>query len=161
MPRNALTTHALFGAAGVSEHWAWKALKAGVIHEPHFEEDVVALRVYACVAQIAWPGEKRPRSAKQQLELWQALAVNTAREALSDPATTRNTTMWVLPDGVQLATTAGQRAALELDVLSERSAFRIPIGLWIAELPDTLEKMPKSRHRRASKSATKKAASET
>ncbi len=151
MTRNALTTHAVTVAAGVTESWGWKARDAGVIHEPHFEDDVIALRVYVCVSQIAWPGRRRPRSAKQELELWQTLAVNTAREALSDPRTTHETAMWVLPDGVRLATTAGERAALELDVLSGRPAFRIPIGLWIAELPEALQKMPKPRIRRAAK----------
>ncbi|MDF3294109.1 hypothetical protein [Streptomyces silvisoli] len=57
--------------------------------------------------------------------------------------------MWVLPDRVRIATTAGQRAALELDVLAGRPAFRIPIGLWIAEFPDALQKMPKPRIRRS------------
>ncbi|WP_189135303.1 hypothetical protein [Wenjunlia tyrosinilytica] len=151
MSRATLTTHALHVAAGVSEHWGWKALNAGVIHEPHSEDDVIALRVYACVSQIAWPGEKRPRSAKQQLELWQELAVHTAREALSSHSTTHETAMWVLPDGVHTATTPGERAALELDVLSGRPAFRIPIGLWITQLPEALAKLPKPRIRRSSK----------
>jgi hypothetical protein len=148
---NPLTTHAVTVIAGVTESWGWKARDAGIIHEPHFEDDVIALRVYVCVSQIAWPGTKRPRSAKQALELWQHLAVNTAREALTHPKTTPETVMWVLPDGVQLAHTAGERAAVELDVLSGRPAFRIPIGQWIAELPNALEKMPKPRIRRAPK----------
>lgn len=142
-----LSASAVATAAGVSESWAWKARDQGVLHEPHFEDAVVALRVYAFVAQLVWPGQRRPRSARQDLELWQSTAVEAARQATSDPGTTPDTTLWVLEDSVHLVTTPAERAAFDLQHLGGRVAFRIPIGLWIAELPDSLAAMPRRRRR--------------
>ena len=143
-----LSAYAVANAAHVSQSWAWKARDAGIIHSPYTEEDVIALRVYACVAQLYWPGERRVRSEKHGLELWQSLAVNAAREAMSDPATSPATVLWVLQDATYLATTPGERAALELDQLHGRSAFRVPLGEWIDEVPTTLQHMPVSRPRK-------------
>lgn len=147
-----LSTSAVATAAGLSESWAWKARDQGVLHEPHFEEEVVALRVYAFVSQIVWPGTKRPRSAAQKLELWQQTAVEAARQAASDSKTTPDTALWVLEDSVHLVTTPAERAAFDLQTLGGRVAFRIPVGLWIAELPDAIDALG-SRRRRASKPA--------
>ncbi|WP_438297543.1 hypothetical protein [Streptomyces sp. HUAS TT7] len=133
-----LSASAVAVAAGLSESWAWKARDQGVLSEPHFEEDVVALRVYAFVSQIVWPGVRRPRSARQDLELWQQSAVEAARLAVSDPATTPETALWVLEDSVHLITTPDERAAFDLKYLSRRAAFRIPVGLWISELPEAM-----------------------
>lgn len=149
-----LSTSAVAAAAGLSESWAWKARDQGVLHEPHFEDEVVALRVYAFVSQIVWPGTRRPRSARQDLELWQQSAVEAARQAASDRNTTADTALWVLQDSVHLVTTPADRAAFDLKHLDGRVAFRIPVGLWIAELPDAIAKL-KVRRRRSpgSKSA--------
>jgi hypothetical protein len=142
-----LSAYAVANAADVSQSWAWKARDSGIIHSPYTDEDVIALRVYVCVAQLVWPGERRPRSEKHELELWQSLAVNAARDAVSDPRTTRETVLWVLPDAVHVVTTPGERAALELDQLGHRPAFRLPLGVWITELPEVLAKLPASRRR--------------
>ncbi|MFC8013956.1 hypothetical protein [Streptomyces cinereoruber] len=147
-----LSTSAVATAAGLSESWAWKARDQGVLHEPHFEEEVVALRVYAFVSQIVWPGTKRPRSAAQKLELWQQSAVEAARQAASDAKTTTDTALWVLEDSVHLVTTPAERAAFDLQTLDGRVAFRIPVGLWVAELPDAIGALG-PRRRRTSKPA--------
>jgi hypothetical protein len=144
-----LSTSAVAAAAGLSESWAWKARDQGVLHEPHFEEEVVALRVYAFVSQIVWPGTRRPRSARQALELWQQSAVEAARQAASDPSTTPDTALWVLEDSVHLVTTPAERAAFDLKTLNGRVAFRIPVGVWIAELPNAITALA-SRRRRSS-----------
>jgi len=144
-----LSTSAVAAAAGLSENWAWKARDQGVIVEPHFEDAVVALRVYAFVSQVVWPGNRRPRSARQELELWQNTAVEAARQAVSDADTTLETTLWVLEDSVHLITTPADRAAFDLKHLNGRVAFRIPIGLWVAELPDAIAALPRRRRRAA------------
>ncbi|MFC1405745.1 MULTISPECIES: hypothetical protein [Streptacidiphilus] len=144
----ALSAHAVAIAAGVSQTWAWKARDSGIIHAPHSEDDVIALRVYVCVSQLAWPGERRARSEKHELQLWQTLAVNAARDAVSDRTTTQDTVLWVMPDAVRVVTTPGERAAFELDTLGGRTAMRIPIGKWIAELDGTLDGIPTPRPRR-------------
>ncbi|MFE5406612.1 hypothetical protein ACFQ9Z_35925 [Streptomyces sp. NPDC056580] len=149
-----LSTSAVATAAGLSESWAWKARNQGVINEPHFEEDVVALRVYAFVSQIVWPGTRRPRSARQALELWQASAVEAARQAVSDENTTSETALWVLEDSVRLVTTPAERAAVDLQYLGGRVAFRIPVGLWVAELPEALENVRTRRRRSVGARAT-------
>ncbi|WP_037599618.1 hypothetical protein [Streptacidiphilus rugosus] len=143
-----LSAYAVANAAHVSQSWAWKARDAGIIHAPYTEEDVIALQVYACVAPLVWPGERRVRSEKHGLELWQSLAVNAAREAMSDPHMCPETVLWVLQDAALLANTAGERAALELDQLAGRTAFRLPLGEWIAQVPKTLAQLPTSRPRK-------------
>jgi hypothetical protein len=148
-----LSTSAVATAAGLSESWAWKARDQGILHAPHFEDSVVALRVYAFVSQIVWPGNRRPRSARQDLELWQSSAVEAAREAVSDPNTTSETALWVLEDSVHLVTSPGERAAFDLDHLNGRVAFRIPIGLWVAELPEAIAGLKRKRRRSTAKPA--------
>ncbi|MFE5114172.1 hypothetical protein [Streptomyces sp. NPDC056663] len=148
-----VSTSAVAIAAGLSESWAWKARDQGVLHEPHYEDSVVALRVYAFVSQIVWPGTRRPRSARQDLELWQCSAVEAARQAASDPRTTPETVLWVLEDSVHLVTTPGERAAFDLDQLDGRVAIRIPIGLWVAQLPDAIAALKSRRRRTNSKPA--------
>ncbi|MFJ8312884.1 MULTISPECIES: hypothetical protein [unclassified Streptomyces] len=143
-----LSISAVAAAARLSESWAWKARDQGVLSEPHFEEDIVALRVYAFVSQIVWPGTRRPRSARQDLELWQQAAVEAARQAASDTSTTPETALWVLEDSVHLIAAPEERAAFDLKYLSRRSAFRIPVGLWISELPDAMA----ARRRRGTQS---------
>ncbi|MFK0202777.1 hypothetical protein [Streptomyces lavendulae] len=142
-----LSTSAVAAAAGLSESWAWKARDQGVLSEPHFEEDVVALRVYAFVSQIVWPGTRRPRSARQDLELWQQSAVETARHAALVAGVTPETALWVLEDSVHLITSADQRAAFDLRHLGQRCAFRIPVGLWISELPEAMAALAARRRR--------------
>lgn len=149
-----LSTNAVAVAAGLSESWAWRARDQGILFEPHFEDSVVALRVYAFVSQIVWPGTRRARSARQELELWQSTAVETARQAASDPNTTPDTALWVLEDSVHLVTTPAERAAFDLEYLNGRVAIRIPVGLWVAELPDAIAgQVDRSRSRRRATAA--------
>ncbi|MFI9081465.1 hypothetical protein ACIGW8_34230 [Streptomyces sioyaensis] len=149
-----LSTSAVATAAGLSESWAWKARDQGVLTEPHFEDAVIALRVYAFVSQIVWPGNRRPRSARQDLELWQSTAVEAARQAVTDPNTTPDTALYVLEDSVHLVTTPAERAAFDLQYLGGRVAFRIPVGLWVTELPDAIADMPNRRRRKTSSKPT-------
>ncbi|MFE9221439.1 hypothetical protein ACFYN3_34580 [Streptomyces lavendulae] len=147
LPGDKLSTSAVAAAAGLSESWAWKARDQGVLSEPHFEEDIVALRVYAFVSQIVWPGTRRPRSARQDLELWQQSAVETARHAASVADVTPETALWVLEDSVHLVTSPDERAAFDLRYLGRRCALRIPVGLWISELPEAMAALPSRRRR--------------
>ncbi|MFZ3492007.1 hypothetical protein ACODT5_01980 [Streptomyces sp. 5.8] len=147
LPSGKLSSSAVAAAAGLSESWAWKARDQGVLSEPHFEEDIVALRVYAFVCQIVWPGTRRPRSARQELELWQQSAVDAARRAAADPTTTSETALWVLDDSVHLVTSPDQRASFDLKYLGGRSAFRIPVGLWASQLPDAVAALASRRRR--------------
>ncbi|GAA3078563.1 hypothetical protein GCM10020000_75160 [Streptomyces olivoverticillatus] len=147
-----LSTNAVATAAELERVVGLEGSRPGDPACPHFEDSVVGLRVYAFVSQIVWPGNRRPRSARQELELWQSSAVEAAREAVSDPNTTTETALWVLEDSVHLVTTPGERAAFDLDHLNGRVAFRIPVGLWVAELPEAIAKLS-SRRRHASKTA--------
>ncbi|MEU6679844.1 hypothetical protein AB0Q95_42775 [Streptomyces sp. NPDC059900] len=149
-----LSTSAVATAAGLSESWAWRARDQGVLTEPHFEDSVVALRVYAFVSQIVWPGTRRPRSARQDLELWQSMAVEAARQAVSDADTTPETSLWVLEDSVYLITTPAERAAFDLKHLGGRVAIRIPIGQWVTELPDAIAQLKARRRRQPSQSSS-------
>ncbi|OIV39131.1 hypothetical protein BIV57_02025 [Mangrovactinospora gilvigrisea] len=124
--------------ADLSENWAWKARDAGLLHAPCGAEDVIALRVYALVVQFPWPGQRRGRNVSQKLELWQTVVVEMAREAVFDPRTTVDTVLWVEPGGGTLVTSPGDRAAHELDRLTGRTAVRLPVGLWVAQLPDAI-----------------------
>ncbi|MFC7310203.1 hypothetical protein ACFQVC_39080 [Streptomyces monticola] len=153
-----LSTSAVAVAAGLSESWAWRARDQGILYEPHFEDSVVALRVYAFVAQIVWPGNRRARSTRNDLELWQSTAVEAARQAVNDPSTTPETALWVLEDSVHLITTPAERAAFDLEHLNGRVAFRIPVGKWVSELPDALEGVPNRRKRPATKTSKSSAA---
>ncbi|MFE5030203.1 hypothetical protein ACFRAO_44745 [Streptomyces sp. NPDC056656] len=110
--------------------------------------------MYAFVSQIVWPGTRRPRSARQDLELWQSSAVEAARQAVSDSKTTPQTVLWVLEDSVHLVTTPGERAAFDLEQLEGRVAIRIPVGLWVGELPDAMTSLKTRRRRSSTKSAT-------
>ncbi|MGH4033322.1 hypothetical protein ACQB60_30800 [Actinomycetota bacterium Odt1-20B] len=153
-----LSTSAVAVAAGLSESWAWKARDQGILYEPHFEDSVVALRVYAFVTQIAWPGKRRARSARQDLELWQSTAVEAARQAASDPNTTPDTALWVLEDSIHLVTTPAERAAFDLEHLNGRAAFRVPVGLWVSELPDAIAGLPDRSRARTKRAAAAKPA---
>ncbi|MFC4516414.1 MULTISPECIES: hypothetical protein [Streptomyces] len=66
---------------------------------------------------------------------------------MSDPQTTPETALWVLEDSVHLVTTPGQRAAFDLEHLNGRVAFRIPVGLWVAELPEAIASLTPRRRR--------------
>ncbi|MFF7234603.1 hypothetical protein [Streptomyces sioyaensis] len=149
-----LSTSAVATAAGLSESWAWKARDQGVLTEPHFEDAVVALRVYAFVSQIVWPGTRRPRSARQDLELWQSTAVEAARQAVTDAHTTADTALYVLEGSVHLVTTPAERAAFDLKCLGGRVALRLPIGLWVTELPDAIDGAPNRRRRKTTQAKT-------
>ncbi|WP_425824749.1 hypothetical protein [Streptomyces fractus] len=124
-------------AADVNNTWVWKARDLGLINPLALDgEDVIVVQVLAFVDQLAWPGQRRSRSVSRDMELWQTLAVTAAREAAGDPRTTSETALWVMPDGVRLATTPGERSSCELDHLAGKVAFRLPIGQWVDDLPE-------------------------
>jgi hypothetical protein len=153
-----LSANAVAGAAGVSDTYAYKAIDAGVISEPHYPADVIALRTYRALSGVVWTtprpastakdGPKKPRQSGP--ELWQITAVHAARNAVTDPKTTAQTVLWVLQDSCHLVHTAAERAALELSVLEGRDAVRLAVGRWIKEdLPAVLGQIRSYRPRTA------------
>ncbi|MEV1040481.1 hypothetical protein AB0J01_28090 [Streptomyces sp. NPDC050204] len=163
-PAARLSANAVAVAAGVDSNWVYRAVEIGVLSEPHFEADVIVIRVYRVVSQFVWPDKPRQRSKKHALDTWQLAALHAARDAVTDPATTPATTLWVMQDSVQVAHSRADRAKLESasedgtepSPLDGQVALRFPIGLWIDELPAILAKTPKRKPRRgvAAKSTT-------
>jgi hypothetical protein len=153
-----LSANAVAGAAGVSDTYAYKAIDAGVISEPHYPADVIALRTYRALSGVVWTSSRPTSAAKDSPrkqrqpgpELWQMVAVHAARNAVTDPSTTPQTVLWVLQDSCHLVHTAAERAALELSVLEGRDAVRLAVGRWIKEdLPAVLGQIRSYRPRNA------------
>lgn len=132
-----ITAASLATAANLNRIWVKKAADLGLISSASLDgEDVIVVQVLAVVDQLVWPGNRRSRSVSRELEIGLPLVVNTAREAISDGATTRDTILWIMQDGVQVTNTLGERAKFVIDALGKRCAFTIPLGEWIAALPD-------------------------
>ncbi|MFE0356513.1 hypothetical protein ACFW2K_22585 [Streptomyces nigra] len=133
-----ITPASLATAAKLNRIWVKKATDLGLISPASLDgEDVIAVQVLAVVDQLVWPGNKRSRSQSRTLEVSLPLVVNTARNAISDASTTRDTVLWVMQDKVPVVTnTLGERAQYVIDVLGRRCAYAIPLGEWIAALPD-------------------------
>ncbi|WP_233289137.1 hypothetical protein [Kitasatospora sp. MBT63] len=144
-----LTTNAVSTAARVSDTFAYKAKDLGVLAEPHFPSDVIALRVYRAVAELVWFEEGWTKESGKAPSTWQMAAIQAGRNAFSDPNTHPGTVLWVLRDRVFLAHTPAERAAFELKDLEGQSALRLPVGRWVAELPEELRLL---RRRRPSRS---------
>lgn len=132
-----ITPASLATAANLNRIWVKKATDLGLI-TPHSldGEDVIVIQVLAIVDQLVWPGDRRSRSVSRELEVGLPLVVNTARDAITEPATTRETLLWIMQDGVELTHTFGERAAFVVDSLKNRCAYTVPLGEWIAALPD-------------------------
>ncbi|MEU4080415.1 hypothetical protein OG923_33190 (plasmid) [Streptomyces halstedii] len=155
-PAARLSANAVAVAAGVDSNWVYRAVEIGVLSEPHFAADVIVIRVYRVLSQLVWPDKPRQRSKKHALDTWQLAALHAARDAVTDPATTPETTLWVMQDSVQVAHGRPERAKLESasedgtapSVLDAQVALRLPIGRWIDELPAILAKIPRREPRR-------------
>ncbi|MFD3422065.1 hypothetical protein [Streptomyces decoyicus] len=132
-----ITAASLATAAKLNRIWVKKAAELGLISPASLDgEDLIAVQVLAVVDQLIWPGDKRSRSETRTLQVALPLVVNTAREAISDERTTRDTVLWVLQDDVKVTHTLGERAHFVIDVLGKRCVYSIPLGEWIATLPE-------------------------
>jgi len=135
-----ITKAALANAANLNRVWVEKAHELGLITTRSLDgEDVIVVQVLAVVDQIVWPGERRSRSVSRTMDLWQSLAVNTAREAVGDPRTNPATVLWIMQHEVRLTHNLGERAAFVVDELGNRPTYMAPIGEWVSSLPPGFE----------------------
>ncbi|GLF98229.1 hypothetical protein [Streptomyces yaizuensis] len=156
-PTVRLSANAVAVAAGVDSNWVYRAVAIGVLSEPHFSADIIVIRVYRLLSQFVWPDKPRQRSKKYALDTWQLTALHATRDAVTDPATTPETTLWVMQDSVRVANSREERAVLEsastdgleASILDAQVALRLPIGRWIDELPAVLAATPRREPRRA------------
>ncbi|MFE2640142.1 hypothetical protein ACFXKF_36260 [Streptomyces scopuliridis] len=141
-----ITPASLATAAKLNRIWVKKALELGLISQHSLDgEDVIVIQVLAIVDQLVWPGDKRSRSVSRELEVGLPLVVNTAREAISAPETSRTTLLWIMQDGVKLTHTLGERSSFVVDELHNRCAYMVPLGDWITSLPTGFEVPATSR----------------
>ncbi|MFB6884156.1 hypothetical protein ACFCY8_25340 [Streptomyces noursei] len=156
MSSGRLSANAVAVAAGVDSKWVYRAVEDGVLPEQHFEADVIVIKVYRLISQFVWPDRPRQRSRKYEIDTWQLSALHAARDAVTDPNTTPETTLWIMQDSVKVAHTRNERSALESvsadgqqpSPLDAQVALRLPIGRWIDELPSLLARIPKREPRR-------------
>ncbi|MEU2282479.1 hypothetical protein ABZ614_11165 [Streptomyces sp. NPDC013178] len=135
-----ITAASLATAAKLNRIWVKKATDLGLISPASLDgEDVIVVQVLAVVDQLVWPGDKRSRSETRALQIGLPLVVNTAREAISDPRTTRDTVLWIMQNDVKVTNSLGERAHFVIDTLGKRCAYSIPLGEWIATLPKGYE----------------------
>lgn len=129
----------LASTANVNRSWLTKTAALGLVNPSALDgEDVIVVRVFAFVDQLVWPGKRRSRSQARAMEPWQSLAVNAARDAARDTATTMDSILWITPEGVEVTDEFGAHTAFVL--AHQRTNFvAVPIGEWIAELPPNLE----------------------
>ncbi|MGW1171240.1 hypothetical protein [Streptomyces sp. NPDC002550] len=129
----------LANMANLNRSWVTKAAQLGLVNPSALDgEDLIVVRVFAFVDQLVWPGKKRSRSEARAMEPWQSLAVNAARDAARDTATTMDSILWITPKGVEVTHEIGTHVAFVL--AHQRSNFvAVPIGEWVAELPPNLE----------------------
>uniref|UniRef100_UPI002F911E86 hypothetical protein n=1 Tax=Streptomyces cellulosae TaxID=1968 RepID=UPI002F911E86 len=171
-PGTVLSANAVAVAANVDRSWAYRAIAAGVLSEPCFPADVVVLKVYRVLSQFVWPDKPKPRSAKHEVDVWQRTALNATRNAVTDPETTPETTLYVLQGSTKVVHNRQDRAALESvssegdepSPLDAQTVLRLPIGRWIHELESVLARTPRSAPRRAPvgrRSSTRGSASKT
>ncbi|WP_331735984.1 hypothetical protein OG605_38695 (plasmid) [Streptomyces xanthophaeus] len=154
--RRTLTANAVANAAGVDSNWVYRAVENGILPATHFEADIIVIKLHRLLSGITWPDRKRQRSQKHAVDTWQLSALNAARDAVTDPSTTAETTLWVTQHQVLVANTRAERAALEATdaeganpaPLDGQLAFRFPIGRWIDDLPSVLAQTPTREPRR-------------
>ncbi len=162
MSSGRLSANAVAVAAGVDSNWVYRAVQNGVLPEQHFEADVIVIKVYRLISQFVWPDRPRQRSRKHEIDTWQLSALHAARDAVTDPKTTPETTLWIMQDSVRVAHRRTERAALESvaadghepSLLDAQVALRLPIGRWIDELPSLLARIPKREPRRKTAART-------
>ncbi|MEU5900364.1 hypothetical protein [Streptomyces venezuelae] len=166
--RRTLSANAVANAAGVDSNWVYRAVENGILPATHFEADIIVIKLHRLLSGITWPDRKRQRSQKHAVDTWQLTALNAARDAVTDPDTTAETTLWVTQHQVHVANTRAERAALEATdpegarpaPLDGQLAFRFPIGRWIDDLPSVLAQTP-TREPRRTKTRTGQAGSRT
>ncbi|GAA2340157.1 hypothetical protein OKJ48_22385 [Streptomyces kunmingensis] len=154
--RRTLTANAVANAAGVDSNWVYRAVENGILPATHFEADIIVIKLHRLLSGITWPDKPRQRSRKHAVDTWQLTALNAARDAVTDPFTTAETTLWVTQNQVLVANTRLERAALEATdthgtsaaPLDGQLAFRFPIGRWIDDLPSVLAQTPTREPRR-------------
>lgn len=159
-----LSANAVATAAGLDSNWVYKAEANGVLPEEHFVSDIIVIKVYRLLSTFVWPDRPAQRSKKQDLDTWLLSALHAARDAVTDPNTTPETTLWVTQTGVRVAHSREERAAVESpspdgqepSFLDDQVALRLPIGRWIDELPAILTRIKKREPR---KKATRASAS--
>ncbi|MFD9063641.1 hypothetical protein ACFVZ3_19235 [Kitasatospora purpeofusca] len=133
-----ITPASLARAADVNRVWASKAIELGLMNPEHLDgDDVIVLRVFAVADQIVWPGDRRSRSEARNMAIWHSVVVSTARDALNDAQFNSTSLLWVTKDGVKVTHTMAEALVLLSDASwSTQCSFHIPIGVWVAELPD-------------------------
>lgn len=131
----------LASEADLNRAWVNKAADLGLVNLSTLDgEDLIVVRVFAFVDQLVWPGERRSRAISRNLEPWQRQAVNAARDSARDESTKMDSVLWVTPKGAVVTHSPGEHAAFVLNATADRSIFAgIPLGRWIAELPQGLE----------------------
>ncbi|MFI8343938.1 hypothetical protein ACIF8W_28255 [Streptomyces sp. NPDC085639] len=131
----------LASEADLNRAWVNKAADLGLVNLSTLDgEDLIVVRVFAFVDQLVWPGERRSRAISRNLEPWQRQAVNAARDSARDEITKLDSVLWVTPAGAVVTHSPGEHAAFVLSATADRSIFAgIPLGKWIAELPQGLE----------------------
>ncbi|MFK0142536.1 hypothetical protein [Streptomyces murinus] len=116
-----------------------EAIKEGLVDGNALEgEDVIVVRSYAFLDRVVWPGERRDPKDSRQTALWQVLALNTVRDALTSPEANPDTVVWASPEGA-LATHTPQDAASLAARTSGRTMVKLPVGSWAAALPHPFE----------------------
>ncbi|NED20621.1 hypothetical protein G3I31_21455 [Streptomyces sp. SID9913] len=137
--RSGHTPHRVATAADVNTRWVKEAIKEGLVDGTALEgEDVIVVRSYAFLDRVVWPGERRDPKDSRQTALWQSLALNTVRDALTSPEANPDTVVWASPEGA-IATHTPQDAAALAARTSGRTMVKLPVGSWAAALPHPFE----------------------
>ncbi|MER6445329.1 hypothetical protein [Streptomyces venezuelae] len=131
----------LASEADLNRSWVHKAAEHGLVNLSTLDgEDLIVVRVFAFVDQLVWPGERRSRAITRNMEPWQHQAVNAARDCARSTSTKIDSVMWVGPQGAVITHSPAEHAAYVVDATADRTSFvSIPLGQWIAELPQGLE----------------------
>ncbi|WP_053726539.1 hypothetical protein [Streptomyces sp. WM6378] len=126
-------------AADVNTRWVSGAINEGLVDGSALEgEDVIVIRSYAFLDRVVWPGERRDPKDSRQTALWQKLALNTVRDALTSPETNPDTVVWASKEGA-VSTHTPQDAAAYAARTSDRTVVKLPVGSWAAALPHPFE----------------------
>ncbi|MFI1312855.1 hypothetical protein ACH4TS_22330 [Streptomyces albidoflavus] len=115
------------------------AINEGLVDGSALEgEDVIVIRSYAFLDRIVWPGERRDPKDSRQTALWQKLALNTVRDALTSPEANPDTVVWASKEGA-VATHTPQDAGAYAARTANRTVVKLPVGAWAAALPHPFE----------------------
>ncbi len=137
--RSGHTPHRVATAADVNTRWVSGAINEGLVDGSALEgEDVIVIRSYAFLDRIVWPGERRDPKDSRQTALWQKLALNTVRDALTSPEANPDTVVWASKEGA-VATHTPQDAGAYAARTANRTVVKLPVGAWAAALPHPFE----------------------